>query len=448
MLSGGSPDEERISIFSTVASYSLPVSNIAGREYIGLLEALEPLGKVSAKAGQKRWRLRYNNAEIEFNLDKTRVKMKGGDFELGAPFVMQNDRGMVPVSVLGPLLARILGGPVTYSPASRRIFIGDVQVHFTAQLTNAASPTLVMNFSAPVNPTIATEAGKLRMTFDHEPVVSSGTQTLTFGDKIITSATYQDGNGDAVITVSGTAPLFAAFGNGRRTISITAAPSAASVARGAATPGSATAPATGTEANSLSSGYLVVIDAAHGGADRGAALGGQWGEKDATLAFAVRVQQELESRGITTLQLRNRDADVSLDQRAAMTNAAHASLYVCIHVTSQGSGVNLYTALLPVGSVSRGAFLDWNTAQAPSLTRSQAAMAILASSFDTSKIHVRTLQAPLRPLNNITTAAVAIEISPPPGETAALDSPEYQRVVAFTIATGIAEVRDKMGSAP
>src|SRR6202011_3164808 len=120
----------------------------------------------------KNWKLRYNDVELQFTLGKTDVRMKGGDFHLDSIFVLQNSRGLVPISSLGPLLSRILGGPVTFSQASRRVLIGNIAVHFTAQISPTAPTNLVMNFAAPVNPTIATDAGKLRMIFGHEPLVS------------------------------------------------------------------------------------------------------------------------------------------------------------------------------------------------------------------------------------------------------------------------------------
>jgi len=44
-----STDEKRLSIYSSVATYALPVTDRLGREYMGLLEVLEPLGRVSAR---------------------------------------------------------------------------------------------------------------------------------------------------------------------------------------------------------------------------------------------------------------------------------------------------------------------------------------------------------------------------------------------------------------
>ncbi len=448
LLSGAPPIENHIAVFSNVATYSLPVATIDGKEYVGALEALEPLGSVTANGDQKHWKLRYNHLELGFGVGESRVRMKGGDFDLGAAFVLQNGRGLVPVPALAPLLSHVLGGPVTFSPASRRIFIGNVAVHFTAQVVGA-SPSLVINFSGPVNPMIATDAGTLRMTFTHEPIVASGTQTLTFSNKIITSAAYQDGNGNATITVTASAPLFANFSGDRKTITITPAPSASNQAQGSTTQG-ATANATppATLAAPAQSRYFAVIDAGHGGTDRGAALGGQIVEKDVTLAFAKQLQHEVEAHGLTVLLVRNDDTDIGLDQRAGITNASHPSIYICIHVTSQGTGINFYTALLPTVNPAHGPFLDWDTAQAASLAKSQAFMGMIANSFANSKIPVRMLSAPLRPLNNITTAAIAIEVAPPAGGVAALGSSEYQQLIASAIATGLAAVHEETGASP
>ena len=60
---------------------------------------------------------------------------------------------------------------------------------------------------------------------------------------------------------------------------------------------------------------------------------------------------------------------------------------------------------------------------------------------------MRSLLAPLRPLNNITAAAVAIEIAPPAGKLSDLNSASYQQLVAEAATAGIEAVRDKLGAA-
>ena len=190
----------------------------------------------------------------------------------------------------------------------------------------------------------------------------------------------------------------------------------------------------------------MVVDPSHGGDERGAALSDQLAEKEVTLAFAFRLRQQLQARGFTTLMLREGDATMSLDQRANMTNAARPAIYICLHAASQGSGVRLYTALLPAGAEGRGPFLDWNTAQAGFRAASQTAETSLATELGKRQVAVRSQLAPLRPLNNITAAAVAIEIAPPTGKLADLNSPAYQQLLAESVTAGIETVRDQLGA--
>ncbi len=163
LLLYSAPEEKRITIYSNAANYSLPVLDRNGDEYVGLLEVFEPLGAVSARASGSHWKFRYYDVESEFTAGKTRARIHGTDYDLPSNFLLENGRGLVPLSCLGTLMPRILGGPVTFNQNSRRLFVGNVAVHFTAQVSKTTPPKLVMNFTAPVNPTIATSPGELRM---------------------------------------------------------------------------------------------------------------------------------------------------------------------------------------------------------------------------------------------------------------------------------------------
>jgi N-acetylmuramoyl-L-alanine amidase len=59
----------------------------------------------------------------------------------------------------------------------------------------------------------------------------------------------------------------------------------------------------------------------------------------------------------------------------------------------------------------------------------------------------RSLIAPLRPLNNITTAALALEIAPPSTDVDQLNSPAYQQSIAAGVAAGVADVRSQLEAA-
>src|SRR5579862_9211779 len=92
--------EKRLSVYSTVANYSLPIVQRQGRDYIGLLELLEPLGTVSAKSEGPRWRLHYNNILGDFTVGKNHARVQGRDADLSGKFLMENGRGLVPLASL------------------------------------------------------------------------------------------------------------------------------------------------------------------------------------------------------------------------------------------------------------------------------------------------------------------------------------------------------------
>jgi N-acetylmuramoyl-L-alanine amidase len=454
VLSGASPDKH-LSVYSVAANYSLPVVQREGRDYIGLLELLEPLGKVTAKTDGSRWRLRYNNAQAEFQVNKTRARVQDREADLGGKFLMENGRGLVPLGSLSSLLPRILGGPVSLHEVSDRLFIGNVATHFTALLAAEEAPKLIFRFSAPVNPMIATEPGQLRMTFSREPVVGPASPTLTFGSKAIPSATYSENNGSAVITVSAAVPVIATFGGDGRTlivspVSTPAQGAAANPSTPTTTPAQQTSVPTPPPAVPAVAPrrYFAVVDASHGGDDHGEALSTTLAEKDVTVLLARSLRQELESRGISTLVLRDSDANLSLDQRAVFTNADHAAIYIAVHASSSGHGVRVYTSMLPYGDDDRGPFRSWTTAQHPALPLSQSTASAIASELQKRQLAVRTLSAALRPLNNVTGPALAIEVAPQGSDVSQLTAPDYQQLVTSAVATAIAGVRDQLGNAP
>jgi N-acetylmuramoyl-L-alanine amidase len=449
MLVSAAGPEKHLSVYSTAANYSLPIVQREGRDYIGLLELLDPLGAVSAKSDPPRWRLHYNNILGDFTAGKTHAHIQGRDADLAGKFLVENGRGLVPLASLGSLLPRFLGGPATLHEESGRLFIGSVGTHFTASVIADDPSHLIFHFTSPVNPSVATEPGRLNLTFNREPLTAPASPTLTFGSKIIPSATYSESNGAARITVSSTIPLIASFSNDGRTITLAPAQtqSTATIVVAPSTP-VPQAPST-TPSTAVPRRYFAIVDASHGGNDRGEALSNTLAEKDVTIAFARRLRQELENRGIPTLVLRDSDATLSLDERAFFANTTHTAIYVALHAASNGHGVRLYTALLPYSSEDdRGPFRSWATAQQSSTLLSQAAAASVATELKKQQVAVRTLTAPLRPLNNIVTAAIAVEVAPPAADLSQLTSPDYQQLVTSAVANGIAAIRSQLGAAP
>lgn len=188
---------------------------------------------------------------------------------------------------------------------------------------------------------------------------------------------------------------------------------------------------------------FAVIDPSHGGDERGAAFSDSLLEKDVTLSLARRLRQELVNKGMSVMMLRDADNAIPLDQRASMANSAHPAVYINLHAASDATGIRVYTAVIPPGVESRGPFLGWQAAQTPALGLSQMAASSVATELR-KKVSARVLDAPLRPLNSISSTAVSIEIAPQSGDIGDLSSADYQQVVATAVATGLAAVRDKL----
>jgi N-acetylmuramoyl-L-alanine amidase len=79
---------------------------------------------------------------------------------------------------------------------------------------------------------------------------------------------------------------------------------------------------------------------------------------------------------------------------------------------------------------------------------SQATATSIAGMLKRIQVPVRTLTAPLRPLNSIVTAAIAVEVAPPASDVSALNSPDYQQLIAGAVANGIVAIRSQLGAAP
>ncbi len=444
-----SENEEHISVYSPVAVYTLPVLERGGREYVGLLELLEPLGSVSSQTDGRHWRLRYNKVDAEFAAGKTRAKIHKHDFDFTAPFLIENSRGLAPLNSLSALLPRFLGAPVNFRESARRLFIGDVGIQTSFRLDPSNPPRLLLNFSAPVNPTISTEPGKLRMVFKRDPVVSPGSQSISFDSQIITHASYSENNGDAELDVVANQSLMASFSDDRKTIIISAVQQPPAAPTGIrAGPQNSTQAAPAGNIAAPAHRVLAVVDPAHGGEERGAALTDTLAEKDVTLGFARLLRHELEIRGLAVTLLRDADTSSTLDQRAAAANVARAGIYISLHAASQGNGARVYTALLPVEGTSNGLFHAWNTAQAPALPVSRIVSAAIVTEMQKKEFPARASSASLRPLNNVLMPAVAVELAPGADGVADLTSANYQQRAASAIADAVVSVRDRLGVQP
>ena len=78
----------------------------------------------------------------------------------------------------------------------------------------------------------------------------------------------------------------------------------------------------------------VVIDAGHGGSDRGGGPRQAIPEKPYTLDTALRLEQALRRRGFRTVMTRTDDTFVSLPTRVAIANSYRNAIFISVHYNS------------------------------------------------------------------------------------------------------------------
>jgi len=78
----------------------------------------------------------------------------------------------------------------------------------------------------------------------------------------------------------------------------------------------------------------IVIDAGHGGFDRGGIPGQPVGEKNLTLDVALRLKPKLQAAGYRVVMTRDSDVFVPLPSRVAIANAYRNAIFICIHFNS------------------------------------------------------------------------------------------------------------------
>jgi N-acetylmuramoyl-L-alanine amidase len=455
MAIAGAVPGQQLTVYTAQASYSLPVFDRGGTAYIAVADLLSPLGASLPQLKGKEWKLELNKAEARFVAGKEKAAIRGQESDLGGKALVEDGRVMVPLAAALPLLSRLLNTTVDFHQPSRRIFVGNVFTRFTAGLKDGDAPSLVLNFSQPLkrldssheedrSDLLFTHTNKTTLTFRKDPLVSD-TNKQQFGDGAIQALTFTEENGTATITVTGNKPLQITRSEDGKTITLrpqTPAATAGPEPAQQSTPVAAEGPRHSPE-------FFVMIDPSHGGNDKGASLGGKLVEKDITLRLARELRKELEERGIAIRMLRDADIDLSLERRAEITNEQRAGLYVALHAGRPGKGVRVYASFLtdPQPPLANR-FLPWESAQSAALGRSQTAAQAVASELRKRGLTVSSLAMSVRPLNNLATPAIAVELAPETDDLQSLENLKRQNTVAAAIAAAIAQIRGQLGGRP
>ena len=95
---------------------------------------------------------------------------------------------------------------------------------------------------------------------------------------------------------------------------------------------------------------VVVLDAGHGGHDKGATGPSGLREKDLVLDVTHKLARRLERSGIKVILTRKKDRFLSLEERTAVANDARADLFLSVHANASPSrkprGIETYFASL------------------------------------------------------------------------------------------------------
>ena len=460
-------EPEKLSVYAPQARYTIPVLNFDGRQYVGLLDLIEPLGTPELKPEGKKWRLRVPDpkssgkfAEAEFEENSSTAKVRGRQTTLSAPVRVENHRLLLPLHGIGTVLIPLLETDVTFHESARRLFLGGTASAISSELRKGEPSILALHFAEAVNPNIHSEGNAVVLSFTRDPVVSF-TENQTLNDKLFTGSTYEEKNGVATLTINGNASLLAQFADDGRTILISAAP--APPAPGVATsspeqtfpsaeaglqplgPGEAVLPGAVPPPvrRPATAAFVIVIDPGHGGSDTGARITPNLAEKEITLSLARKLRQELQTRHIAVSMLRDSDSDVSLEQRAVAANLAHPSVFVSLHA-EPGDSLRIYTPVLPAAlniPLERNSFLPWQSAQGAYSAESGSLASAAAVAMDKRKLNAQVRPAFLEPLHSIAAPAIAVEV---PADSKGIRIPEDR--VAGALADAIAERKPAGGS--
>lgn len=209
--------------------------------------------------------------------------------------------------------------------------------------------------------------------------------------------------------------------------------------------------ATGTDAvSSVPRPRLILLDAGHGGADRGCSVGDAW-ESQITLAIARETRRLLEAAGVRVLMTRETAKDErTLDDRVALAAGAPIDAFVSIHVNSAANpaakGVEIFTLPLPGCDGTAADAKAWPTplagqAHLPQATRLALAVqrALLTLPAEPAPADRGVRHAHFKVLRDTPAPAILIETGflTNAEDAARLTSPEGRAVLAAAIAKGL-----------
>lgn len=276
-----------------------------------------------------------------------RVKGVGGDTVLA--LLPSEGGGLVRLDVM----ARLLGGALDSAPGGRwRLRLAETALEFQ----NGSSFVSYNGFTLPMIEDVRVADGAphvpLQLFSEIIPRFSIGIlwdrsrwevrlfQGLARRAEPIQRAGEPPATPVSTVANAGPGPVTPMPGGGAAAPSVvTAAATGTPVpTRAAPTAAPSASPARAVGPSGLSRRYTVAVDAGHGGVDPGnpgvVINGRRLNEARLTLQMALKLEAELERRGIGVVQTRRRDTLIALHERGPIANARQADLFLSLHTNA------------------------------------------------------------------------------------------------------------------
>lgn len=419
--------------------------------------------------------LSYRGRELVFYARKSLASL-GGDLRLlSSPVQVEDGRWMIPIDAVPRMIGPLLGQPAEWRSGSRVLVIGAfhaLKVNVTT-FVSGDQVRVVLEASEKVPFKVVQEGARVTVAMPRDLVdVAFQQERLTGG--IVDLVQYVGGRENLLAVTLGRRFLQMKASEQERPARLVLEFEAAPLPARAAAP----QPAPAGDAGPMT----VVIDPGHGGSDNGAVGPGGTMEKDVTLAVSRKLRALIQnSLGYQVFLTRDRDQDLSLDERSAVANNYKADLFLSIHANASRAkaavGSEVYflsyqasdeesrrvamvegAAVMPSAPPGTGsdlALILWDMAQAEHLEESSALAGRLEEelALATGNEARGVKQAPFRVLVGAGMPAVLVEVAfiSNPEEEKQLASDAYQNKVAGALSRAVARFvreRERRSGAP
>jgi len=498
LLAGGAPlpsaaqgQQSGLRVLSRQGTRTLPTVTANNQEYVALDDLAQAFsvtfredqlaGGVTVTAGSR---------TIIITPDQPVVSVAGRLVSLPQAPIKQGNRWLLPLDFLSRALGPALDTRIEVRRASRTVLLGDFRMPRVAARVESGPASTVVTFDVtpPAAARVVVEPGRLVATFEADaieialPATPPSDFLQSLQPEGPTSVRLATGPKFGVHRATTSQP----DANSSRLVIEFLPPTTDTTSPVAPTtpttpPTTPTAPETpGTPSPAPSDVPLqlppvtpgvrtIVIDAGHGGDERGAAGAGGILEKDVTLGIARRLRTLIESRlGLRVFMTREDDRMLTLDERSAYANSQKADVFVSIHAnaaprpTVKGAEVYFLSLYAPASAAPQAtptevilptlgggaraiALTPWDAAQSRYLDQS-ALLASLTEQALRARLEMSpraVQQGPFRVLVGANMPAVVVEVGylSNADQEKALASGAYQDRVAQALFDGVSAFR-------